>query len=306
MKKYFLFALLAMFIVGCDSPNANYPSGGDSDDDGGGSNKSYVVTGEAKDVTHKSVTLYGEVNVEIADYETIEWGIMYSADKDELEDRNGTMVVCDDALIENAYRVELSDLVSETQYYYCAYINLNNKQYKFGETKEFTTLNSTNSTEPQYSPEIYTSYFYVNPIFKGDSLVSAKDTLSLSYDSQDGSYELDTVYIGDTINFASAYYTVNSDLVAVKIDWDTLYMNLWYDLTEDIEAALTSETQLETGRLYFVPGYNRVSFPISFSPIKKGGMTLKLTVESTSEFSSNSVLFYIPAVEHIVDGTTTN
>jgi hypothetical protein len=140
MKKYFLFALLAMFLVGCDSPNANYPSGGDSDDDGGGSNKSYVVTGEAKDVTYKSVTLYGEVNLEIADYETIEWGMMYSTDKDELEDRNGIMVVCDDALIENAYRVELSDLVSETQYYYCAYINLNNKQYKFGETKEFTTL----------------------------------------------------------------------------------------------------------------------------------------------------------------------
>ena len=140
MKKYFLFALLAMFIVGCDSPNVYYPSGGDSDDDGGGSNKSYVVTGEAKDVTHKSVSLYGEVNVEIADYETIEWGIMYSSDKDELEDRNGVMVACDDALIENAYRVELSDLVSETQYYYCAYINLNNKQYKFGEIKEFTTL----------------------------------------------------------------------------------------------------------------------------------------------------------------------
>ena len=140
MKKYFLFALLAMFLVGCDSPNANYPSGGDSDDDGGGSNKSYVVTGEAKDVTYKSVTLYGEVNVEIADYETIEWGMMCSTDKDELEDRNGIMVVCDDALIENAYRVELSDLVSETKYYYCAYINLNNKQYKFGETKEFTTL----------------------------------------------------------------------------------------------------------------------------------------------------------------------
>ena len=142
MKKYFLFALLAMFLVGCDSPNANYPSGGDSDDDGGGgsNNKSYVVTGEAKDVTYKSVTLYGEVHVEIADYETIEWGMMYSTDKDELEDRNGIMVVCDDALIENAYRVELSDLVSETKYYYCAYINLNNKQYKFGETKEFTTL----------------------------------------------------------------------------------------------------------------------------------------------------------------------
>ena len=140
MKKYFLFALLAMFLVGCDTPAPYYPSGNDSDDDGGGSNKSYVVTGEAKDVTYKSVALYGEVNVEIADYETIEWGVMYSADKDELEDRNGIMVVCDDALIENAYRVELSDLAPETKYYYCAYVNLNNKQYKFGETKEFTTL----------------------------------------------------------------------------------------------------------------------------------------------------------------------
>ncbi len=167
-------------------------------------------------------------------------------------------------------------------------------------------MTSCSTTEPQYSPEIYTSYFYVNPIFKGDSLVSAKDTLSLSYDSQDGSYELDTVYIGDTISFASAYYTVNSDLVAVKMVWDTLYMNLWYNLTDSIEAALTSQTKLETGQLYFAPGYNRVSFPISFSPIKKGGMTLKLTVESTSEFPSNSVLFYIPAIEKVADSTPTN
>lgn len=167
-------------------------------------------------------------------------------------------------------------------------------------------MTSCSTIEPQYSPEIYTSYFYVNPIFKGDSLVSAKDTLSLSYDSQDGSYELDTVYIGDTISFASAYYTVNSDLVAVKMVWDTLYMNLWYNLTDSIEAALTSQTKLETGQLYFAPGYNRVSFPISFSPIKKGGMTLKLTVESTSEFPSNSVLFYIPAIEKVADSTPTN
>ncbi len=167
-------------------------------------------------------------------------------------------------------------------------------------------MTSCSTTEPQYSPEIYTSYFYVNPIFKNDSLISAKDTLSLSYDSQDGSYELDTVYIGDTISFASAYYTVNSDLVAVKMVWDTLYMNLWYNLTDSIEAALTSQTKLETGQLYFAPGYNRVSFPISFSPIKKGGMTLKLTVESTSEFPSNSVLFYIPAIEKVADSTPTN
>ena len=34
MKKFLSFALLAMFIVGCDSPAPYYPSGNDSDDDG--------------------------------------------------------------------------------------------------------------------------------------------------------------------------------------------------------------------------------------------------------------------------------
>ena len=139
MKKYFFFALLVMFLVGCDSPSAYNPSGEDSDD-GCSSNKSYVVTGEAKDVTYKSVTLYGEVNVEISDYDEIEWGVMYSTDKDELESRNAERVFSTDDLLENVYSVSLSDLEAETKYYYCAFVYLNSKQYKFGQTKEFTTL----------------------------------------------------------------------------------------------------------------------------------------------------------------------
>ena len=140
MKKYFLFALLAMFIVGCDGPNVNNPSGGDPDDDGGGSNKSYVVTGEAKNVTYKSVTLYGEVNVEIADYDEIEWGMMYSADKAELESHLGSIVLAEGALQEDMYSVSVTGLESETQYYYCAFVFLNEKQYKYGSVKSFTTM----------------------------------------------------------------------------------------------------------------------------------------------------------------------
>ena len=181
MKKYFLFALLAMFIVGCDSPNVYYPSGNDSDDDGGGSNKSYVVTGEAKDVTYKSVTLYGEVNVEIADYETIEWGMMYSADKDELDSRNGEMVVCDDALIENAYRVELSDLTPETKYYYCAYVNLNNKQYKFGSTKEFTTLKAPGVDEITITTGSAEDITYNSVVLYGELEVDMSNYSSVQY-----------------------------------------------------------------------------------------------------------------------------
>ena len=181
MKKYFLFALLAMFIVGCDGPNVNNPSGGDSDDDGGGSNKSYVVTGEATDVTHKSVVLLGEVNVEIADYETIEWGVMYSVDKDELDYRNGEMVVCDDALIENAYHVELSDLAPETKYYYCAYINLNNKQYKFGETKEFTTLAAPGVNEITILTGSAEDITYNSVVLYGELEANMSDYTSVQY-----------------------------------------------------------------------------------------------------------------------------
>ena len=139
MKKYFFFVLLAMFLVGCDSPSPYYPSGDDSDDSGS-SNKSYVVTGEAKDVTHYSVTLYGEVNVELSDYDEIEWGVMCSTDKAELESRNAERVFSTDDLLENVYSVSLSNLDAETKYYYCAFVYLNNKQYKFGNTKAFTTL----------------------------------------------------------------------------------------------------------------------------------------------------------------------
>ena len=144
MKKYFLFALLAMFLVGCDSPNANYPSGDGSDTDNeGSSNASSVVTGEAIDVTHKSATLFGEVNVEISDYDEIEWGVMYSTDKATLESHMGdAMIFAKGALRENVYSVSVIDLQSETKYYYCAFVLLNQKQFKYGGVKSFTTLSA--------------------------------------------------------------------------------------------------------------------------------------------------------------------
>ena len=129
-----------MFLVGCDSPNANNPSGGDSDDDGGSNSKSYVTTGDAKDITYKSATLFGEVNVEISDYDEIEWGVMYSTDKAELESHLGTKVLAEGALQEDMYSVSVAGLEAETKYYYCAFVFLNEKQYKYGSVKSFTTL----------------------------------------------------------------------------------------------------------------------------------------------------------------------
>ena len=162
-----------------------------------------------------------------------------------------------------------------------------------------TTLMSSclNSTEPQYSPEIYASNFYVNPVFVGDSITGAKDTLDLFYDSEDGSYELDTIYVGDTVMFAAKFYTYTSDLVSVKVDWEKNHMDLWYFLTDSTKNVLTADSDTTAGKLVFDLGYNAVSFPVYFTPLVKGGATLKLTVTSTSDYPTSSVKFYIPAQE---------
>ena len=163
-----------------------------------------------------------------------------------------------------------------------------------------TSCNGWLTGKSDHSPEIYASYFYVNPVFKGDTLVGAQDTLFLTYDSNDGSYELDTVFLGDTVVFANEYYSYSNDLVAVQITWDSLRMSLWYNLAEEIQKALGQQSQVEKGLLYFQPGYNRVSFPIYFTPIREGGMTLRLEVESTSEsFPKRSELIYIPAKKRL-------
>ena len=153
--------------------------------------------------------------------------------------------------------------------------------------------------EPQYSPQIYRSEFYVNPQFQGDTVVGAKDTLDLIYDADDDSYELDTVYLGDTVMFASTFYTVTNNLVAVEMKWDTTEMDLWYLTTADIDKALlkTDTVGNLTCTMRFNPGYNRVTFPIYFTPKERGGMKLKLSVESDSDFPMHSVLIYIPAIE---------
>ena len=157
--------------------------------------------------------------------------------------------------------------------------------------------------EPQYSPQIYRSEFYVNPQFQGDTVVGAKDTLDLIYDADDDSYELDTVYLGDTVMFASTFYTVTNNLVAVEMKWDTTEMDLWYLTTADIDKALlkTDTVGNLTCTMRFNPGYNRVTFPIYFTPKERGGMKLKLSVESDSDFPMHSVLIYIPAIEAPVE-----
>ena len=159
-------------------------------------------------------------------------------------------------------------------------------------------------TEPQFSPSISSSIFYVNPVFEGDSLVSAQDSLDMMYDADADTYDLDTVFIGDTVVFAPTFYTYNSNLMSVEMKWEQDYLDLWYNLTDDITNVLRDTSNVEDGKLYFESGYNRVSFPVFFTPKVQGGLKLKLTVESDSEFPISTVSLYIPAKARAVADST--
>lgn len=148
--------------------------------------------------------------------------------------------------------------------------------------------------ESHYTPRIYCSAFYVNPILQGDSLKGAKDTLMLTLDIENNTYVSDTVELGDTIMFASTFYSVSNNLVAVKMDWDTTTTALWFPLTDAIQKVLTDRTDMSAGNLYFNPGYNTVAFPIYLCPMAEGKSSVVLTVESDSKFSTSSLKFAVP------------
>ena len=147
MKKFLLSFICVMtyVLIGCDSHAPIYPSGGSSG--GGSSSKSYVLTGTAVDITYNSAVVTGELKIERADYDSVAYGVLYSTDKSELESQNGEYVFSPDDLSENKYSVALSNLESATKYYYRAFVHLNEKQYKFGNIEEFTTLIATSENE---------------------------------------------------------------------------------------------------------------------------------------------------------------
>ena len=130
MKKILLFAIFAVLVmfVGCD--NYNEPA-----------TSSKVVTGSAVNISHSSVTLYGEINIDISMYNEVQFGIMIAPTKKELNDRNGKFVEAK-ILMGKEFKLQLTNLSSETEYYYCAWLLMNGIQYEFGSIKSFCTSSS--------------------------------------------------------------------------------------------------------------------------------------------------------------------
>ena len=258
MKKLcsLVICIMALLFAGCE-PNAPATS-------------SKVETGAASDITTESVVLHGVVNVDISQYDDVEFGMMVSKDKAELNARDGEMYKAK-VLIGKDFELTLEGLSPETKYYYCAWVFLNNTQYEFGVIKEFVTIkeNAGNTDNPNsnYTAKAFSVSSSKQVYFSPGNLQYTQSTDTWSFASAQwkmigtdnvigGSVSTDATYgdskIGTALadkvdlfgwstaatNFGVSTSQDNSDYSGSFVDWGTNKIgndapNIWRTLTYD-------------------------------------------------------------------------
>ena len=194
MKKllYLFCCVFAALLVGCESMEPAT------------SNK--IETGASENITQSSATVKGVVNVDIAAYNNIQFGVICSADLDEVNNRSA-QTFPSDILMGKDFKVSLGDLSAATKYYYCAYLLLNGMQYEFGAVKEFTTLSSGEQPSNPSNPSA--GSFVAKPFSVSASKTVTFSPGNLQYHAANNQWRFapnQTDYIGDdNANISSTY-----------------------------------------------------------------------------------------------------
>ena len=131
-----------------------------------------VETGDVSNITQNTATINGVLQIDITDYSTVDFGVMYATSMDDINNYTAAMQYAG-MLYGTDFSVDLTGLTEDTKYYYCAFLLLNNMQYELGEIKEFFTLEDEKTPDVPIVPEKET--FVAKPFS-----VSATKTVTFS------------------------------------------------------------------------------------------------------------------------------
>ncbi|MCQ2339265.1 MAG: fibrobacter succinogenes major paralogous domain-containing protein [Paludibacteraceae bacterium] len=138
-KLLFLLPMLAVLFAACEKKS-----------DSTSEEKSALVeTISATDITSSSALLTGQVGIKIADYKSVEYGMLISEKESDVSSYGG-QTLKGDKLIGQTFSITATGLSAETQYYYRAYLILNNMQYEYGAVKSFKTEKGGTGDGHQY------------------------------------------------------------------------------------------------------------------------------------------------------------
>jgi len=152
---------------------------------------------------------------------------------------------------------------------------------------------SCKESKAEFTPYIQTSMFYLNPVYRNDSIISAQDTLTMQL-GKDGTYVIDTIQQGDVVVYQVLFGSYANDLIAARVNYDTTQLDMYAKLNQAIQAILLPKSDIRTIQLYLNPGFNGLSFPVGYTPLKSGVFDFSMTVESDSQFSPRSYNFRQP------------
>ena len=133
MKKKKIIACIMLILSGI----AFVSCGDDKDENSGSNNRTEVaVTGSAQEVTDRSAQLTGILNLELItiSYTKVKYGIQLSPS----DDFTSPIILEGSELVERVFKVNVSKLDSEKDYWYRTYVVVQDLKY-FGQTRSFTT-----------------------------------------------------------------------------------------------------------------------------------------------------------------------
>lgn len=130
--------MLAVLFAACEKKNDSKFTDGKK-----------IETISATEITSSGALLTGQIGVEIADYKSVEFGMLISEKESDLSSYAGKKLT-GDKLLGQTFSITANGLSAETHYYYRAYLVLNAMQYEYGEVKSFKTEKGGTGGNHQY------------------------------------------------------------------------------------------------------------------------------------------------------------
>ena len=175
-----LLTLLALVMVAfglpsCGGGDDDAPNGGNGGNNGGnsgGGTTEQVMTGTASDVTENSATVTCNFTSSV-NAGSLQLGVLYSTERSAVDNRQGTFGLANH-VEGNTYTVGLSSLLSNTIYYYRAYMVSGGNTY-YGSVSSFTTtrdelVTTGDATDITYKSATIASRFKTGYITSFESL----------------------------------------------------------------------------------------------------------------------------------------
>lgn len=185
VKKKNLLSLLTIMMAAMVSISLTSCGGGDDDEpggnngggnNGGGSTTEQVFTGTTSNVTASTATVSCNFS-STANASTLQLGILYSTERSTIDNRQGTLALAN-TVEGSTYTVELVSLLSNTIYYYRAYMVSGGTTY-YGSVSSFTTAQDEKVTTGDATDITYNSAT-ISSSFK-NSVITSFSALGVQY-----------------------------------------------------------------------------------------------------------------------------